>query len=157
MPSLDAGEGGTFAERLDLLFRAFPDPKTGKPYSARKVAGELSRQGCAMSHTQLNNLRQGKAPDPRRSVMEALARFFGQPTTYFVDISSDVPSSEQSGAQPELTLALSDPAIKQVAMRLVDARLSPEGTAAVVAMIEQVRGLEAAARLRGRNDRSPDG
>lgn len=133
--------GGSFAERLDWLFRHVPDPVTGKPYSVRHVAAALTERGCKISHTQLNKLRNGDAPDPRHSVIEAIAAFFGHPASFLTHASVD------DGRQ-DLARALSDPHIKQVAMRLVDARLSPEGHAAVVAMIEQVRLLEAAARDR---------
>ncbi|NLU78580.1 hypothetical protein HCA58_09345 [Micromonospora sp. HNM0581] len=132
--------GGTFAERLDWLFRTTPDP-TGKPYSVRHVAGELTRRGCRISHTHLNNLRQGRAPDPRRSVIEAIAGFFGRPCSFFTEPTDREPDDD-------LARLLADPAIRQVARRLVDARLSPEGHAVVVAVIEQVRRLEIATGLR---------
>ncbi|HEX5543325.1 MAG TPA: hypothetical protein VFX60_17520 [Micromonospora sp.] len=38
--------GGSFAERLDWLFRHAPDPATGKPYSVRHVAAALTERGC---------------------------------------------------------------------------------------------------------------
>lgn len=133
--------GESFAERLDWLFRHVPDPATGKPYSVRHAAAVLTARGCKISHTQLNKLRKGDAPDPRHSVIEAIASFFGRPASFLTEGAAD-------GGRQDLVHALSDPHIKQVAMRLVDARLSPEGHAAVVAMIEQVRMLEAAARER---------
>jgi transcriptional regulator with XRE-family HTH domain len=132
--------GGTFAERLDWLFRNTTDAG-GKTYSVRYVANELTRRGCKISHTHLNNLRQGRAPDPRRSVIDAIAAFFGRPSAFLVETPGDP-------HEHELTQVLADPYIKRVAMRLVDAQLSPDGHAAVVAMIEQVRQLEAAAARR---------
>ena len=143
MGAADDSPGETFAERLDWLFLHVRD-NAGRPYSVRYVATELTRRGCKISHTHLSNLRQGRAPDPRRSVVDAIAAFFGQPPTFFADIAED-------HHQQQLVQALADPHIKQVAMRLVDARLSPEGHAAVVAMIEQVQRLEAAARSRSEN------
>ncbi|GIJ20754.1 hypothetical protein [Micromonospora lutea] len=131
--------GETFAERLDWLFRTTPDP-TGKPYSVRHVAGELTRRGCRISHTHLNNLRQGRAPDPRRSVVEGIAAFFGRPPSFFTGRPAD-----RDPPDDDLLHLLADPHIRQVALRLVDARLSPEGHAVVVAVIEQVRRLEVAA------------
>ncbi|MEV1073852.1 hypothetical protein [Micromonospora parva] len=148
MVDADDSAGETFAERLDWLFLHVRDP-AGKPYSVRHVANELTRRGCKISHTHLSNLRQGRSPDPRRSVVDAIAAFFGQPPTFFAETSEDQ-------HEHRLAQALTDPHIKQVAMRLIDARLSPEGHAAVVAMIEQVQRLEAAARSRLRNtDRQP--
>ena len=140
MTEADDSAGDTFAERLDWLFRNTTDP-AGKLYSVRHVANELTRRGCKISHTHLSNLRQGRAPDPRHSVVDAIAVFFGRPPAFFTEAAGDQ-------YQHSLAHALADPHIKQVAMRLVDARLSPEGHAAVVAMIEQVQRLEAAARDR---------
>ncbi|MFF5215991.1 hypothetical protein [Micromonospora sp. NPDC000442] len=139
MPEEPGHPGETFAERLDWLFRTTPDP-TGRPYSVRHVAGELTRRGCRISHTHLNNLRQGRAPDPRRSVVEAIAAFFGRPPSFFAGRSADRDPPDE-----DLVHLLADPYVRQVARRLVDARLSPEGHAVVVAVIEQVRRLEAAA------------
>ena len=140
--------GETFAERLDWLFRTSTDP-AGKPYSVRYVATELTRRGCRISHTHLSNLRQGRAPDPRRSVVDAIAAFFCRPPSFFL-------AQDANRDQRDLVHALADPHIKQVAMRLADARLSPEGHAAVVAMIEQVQRLEAAARRRRESRRHDD-
>ncbi|MDG4797852.1 hypothetical protein [Micromonospora sp. WMMD1082] len=138
MPEEPDRPGETFAERLDWLFRTTRDP-AGRPFSVRHVAGELTRRGCRISHTHLSNLRQGRAPDPRRSVVEAIATFFGRPPSFFTGrpACQDPPD--------DLLTVLADPYIRQVALRLVDARLSPEGHAAVIAMIEQVRRLDAAA------------
>ncbi|MFF5175407.1 hypothetical protein ACFY3U_22630 [Micromonospora sp. NPDC000089] len=140
MAEADEPVGETFAQRLNWLFLHVTDP-AGKPYSVRHVANELTRRGFKISHTHLSNLRQGRTPDPRRSVVDAIAAFFGQPPSFFAEASED--QHEQ-----RLVRALNDPHIKQVAMRLIDARLSPEGHAAVVAMIEQVQRLETAARGR---------
>lgn len=148
MSEADDFPGESFAERLDWLFRHARDRATGKPYSVRQVAAELTQQGFKISHTHLSNLRQGRAPDPRRSVIDAIAGFFEQPPSFFTGVPE--------GSRPDLVQALADPNIKQVAMRLVDAQLSPEGHAAVVAMIEQVRRLEAAAKVRRQTPRSSD-
>ncbi len=147
MSAADDLPGETFAERLDWLFRNVTDP-SGKPHSVRYVANELTRAGCRISHTHLSNLRQGRAPDPRRSVVDAIATFFGRPAAFFIGTAGDQ-------NQQDLVHALADPHIKQVAMRLVDARLSPAGHAAVVAMIEQVQRLEAAARTRQQSLKRP--
>ncbi|NGM15908.1 hypothetical protein O3597_09295 [Verrucosispora sp. WMMA2044] len=145
MPEEPDHLGETFAERLDWLFRTTPDP-TGKPYSVRRVAVELTRRGCRISHTHLNNLRQGRAPDPRRSVVEAIAAFFGRPPSFFTCRPTD-----RTPLDDDLVHLLADPYVRQVARRLVDARLSPEGHAVVVAVIEQVRRLEVAAGSRRRD------
>jgi hypothetical protein len=142
MPEDDHPHGPSFADRLDELFRTVLNPATGKPYSVRHVAAQLTASGCMMSHTHLYDLRMGRATDPRRSEMEAIAAFFGKQLDYFT--VTDI--------QQRLLEALADPAIKQVALRMVDAELSSEGAAAVLAMIEHVRLLEHAARRRRDDD-----
>ncbi|MEV0811172.1 hypothetical protein [Micromonospora sp. NPDC050200] len=146
MPQVTEPDDRSFAARLDWLFRTVTDPQ-GRPYSVRHVAQELTGRGCRISHTHLSNLRQGRAPDPRQSVVDAIAAFFGQPSSFFAPGQDDVDGGR------DLAHALANPHIKQVAMRLADARLSPEGHAAVVAMIEQVERLEAAARARRSGER----
>jgi transcriptional regulator with XRE-family HTH domain len=123
-----------FAERLDELFRTVRHPATGKPYSVRHVAA-----ACGLSHTHLNKLRSGTASDPRWSEMEALARFFGVPIDHFV-------TDDTHGAA--LAAALRQPGVPQVMLRMVERRLSPEGAAAVIRIIDEVARLEAAQRRR---------
>jgi transcriptional regulator with XRE-family HTH domain len=129
-----------FSRRLDALFVAARKSGTDKGYSVREVAAALG-----WSHTHLNNLRSGRAPDPRLTEMRALAEFFGVPITYFTDPPQDQPDSD---VHTRLLAALADPAIKAAALRMVEADLSPAGAAAIVTMIEQVQLLERAARRR---------
>jgi transcriptional regulator with XRE-family HTH domain len=132
----------TFADRLDRLFRTVRSPETGKPYSVRHVAA-----ACGLSHTHLNKLRAGTAADPRWSEMEALARFFGVPIDHFVTYGPPVaPSPDEHSAA--LAAALRQPGVSQVALRMVERRLSPEGAAAVIRIIDEVARLEAAQRRR---------
>jgi transcriptional regulator with XRE-family HTH domain len=129
----------SFAERLDELFRTVPNPATGKRYSVRQVAS-----ACGISHTHLNKLRSGLASDPRRSEMETLAGFFGVPLNYFTEDADSAPADNRA----RLVAALSQPGVERVALRMVERRLSPEGVAAVVAIIDEVARLEAAQRRR---------
>jgi transcriptional regulator with XRE-family HTH domain len=128
----------TFAERLDELFRTVRHPVTGKPYSVRHVAA-----ACGLSHTHLNKLRSGTASDPRWSEMEALAGFFGVPIDHFVaaDPRQRRAADEHSAA---LAAALRQPGVSQVMLRMVQRRLSAEGAAAVIRIIDEVARLEAA-------------
>jgi hypothetical protein len=150
-----AGEarGDSFAERLDQLLRTVPDPATGKPYSVRAVAASLTAAGHPISHSYLNNLRNGSAADPRRSEVAALARFFGVSVSYFTD------SWEADGGRPDpLREALSTPGVMRIALRLGGARLSAEGLDAIEALVEHVARVEGAARRTvdpGRADTGP--
>ncbi|MFG2039948.1 helix-turn-helix domain-containing protein [Dactylosporangium sp. NPDC048998] len=132
----------SFAERLDQLFWTVCSPQTGKPYSVRHVAA-----ACGLSHTHLSKLRSGTASDPRWSEMEALARFFGVPIDHFVTGGRrDAPAPDEHSAA--LAAALRQPGVSQVALRMVERRLSPEGAAAVIRIIDEVARLEAAQRRR---------
>jgi transcriptional regulator with XRE-family HTH domain len=132
------GRDTSFAERLDALFRAVPNPETGKQYSVRQVA-----TACGISHTHLNKLRSGLANDPRRSEMETLARFFGVPVSYFTDAGD---TSDSGSSQGRLAAALGHVEVEKVALRMIERQLSPAGIAAVVAIIDEVARLEAAQR-----------
>jgi ESX-1-secreted protein regulator len=142
----------SFAERLDELFRTVLNPANGKQYSVRHVA-----QACGISHTHLNKLRSGAASNPRRSEMEALAGFFGVALSYFTDdAGAPAVQDRDEGSQARLAAALSHPEVEKVALRMVDRQLSPEGVAAVVAIIDEVARLEAAQRRRARGATEPD-
>ncbi len=130
----------SFAERLDELFRTARNPATGKPYSVRHVA-----TACGISHTHLNKLRSGSASDPRRSEMEALARFFGVPLSHFTD-EPGATTTDGAAAQARLSTALAHAEVEKVALRMIERQLSPAGIAAVVAIIDEVARLEAAQR-----------
>jgi transcriptional regulator with XRE-family HTH domain len=130
--------GDSFAARLDALFRTVPNPETGRQHSVRQVA-----TACGISHTHLNKLRSGLASDPRRSEMEALARFFGVPLSYFTDDGT----AGAAGSTPSLlAAALGRAEVEKVALRMIERQLSPAGIAAVVAIIDEVARLEAAQR-----------
>jgi transcriptional regulator with XRE-family HTH domain len=141
----------SFAERLDELFRTVLNPATGKQYSVRHVA-----QACGISHTHLNKLRSGLASNPRRSEMDALAGFFGVALNYFTDEPSTSAADGGAGdSRARLAAALNHPEVEKVALRMVERQLSPEGVAAVVAIIDEVARLEAAQRRRARRSTDP--
>jgi hypothetical protein len=116
----------SFARRLQALFESERNPDTGRPYSVRHVAAEIRATGVPMSHTHLQDLFDGTAPNPRLNEMVALARFFGRSPTYFT-----------AGIAPET---------QRVAMRLVGEGLSTEGLVAVMTVLEQVQRLETGRR-----------
>lgn len=72
------------AERLDALFAASTDPRTGRSYSNRYVATALAQNwDVSVSHTYLSQLRLGQTQDPAASILGALAQFFDVPIDYF--------------------------------------------------------------------------
>jgi hypothetical protein len=143
MEAKDGPSPSHFSARLDELFRTARD-ENGQPFSMRRAALELTRRGHPISHTQLSKLRRGATVAPRTSLVEALAGFFGVNPDYFTE-----------GTQPDADVvkakqALASPMIRAVAMRMLDADLSPEGARAILAMVEHVQRLEDAPRSRPR-------
>ena len=132
----------SFAQRLDELFRTVRSPVSGKLYSVRQAA-----TACGLSHTHLNKLRSGQANDPRMSEVESLARFFDVSVDRLV--GRDEADGEGHDAEREvLAAALRQPGVHQVALRMVDRQLSPEGAAAVLRIVDEVARLEEAQRRR---------
>ena len=135
--------GGTLADRLDRLFRTARSPR-GRPYTTGEAARAIAAAGGpTISPTYLWELRTGRATDPRRSHLQALAAFFGVPCGYFFD---DEPTSPM-GQDPAVLLALRDDAVRRFVARL--AGLSPTTLAALVGIVERIRALEGLAALGG--------
>ena len=78
------GTEGVFsiAEKLDRLFRA-----TGRPEPSYMAVAEAirARQGVAVSHTYIWQLRTGRRDNPTVQHLTALAGYFGVPVAYFLD------------------------------------------------------------------------
>jgi hypothetical protein len=71
--------GENLADRLNRLFRTARSPR-GRPYTTGEAARAIAAAGGpTISPTYLWELRTGRATDPRRSHLQALAAFFGVP------------------------------------------------------------------------------
>lgn len=142
-----AAAPSTLADKLDHLFRAMHPPKG--EYSYEDVASAIRKAGGpTISATYVWQLRRGMRDNPTKKHLEALGTFFGVPPSYFFD--EDV--ATRMDTQLELLTALSDPSVRDVALR--SAELSPEGLQAVQAMIDQVRLLEGRPATRRSTSRS---
>ena len=124
----------TFAERLSALIEAARvDGKA--PHSYREISAAVERAGGpAMSPAYLQQLATGKRVNPKIHYVEALARLFGVPVTYFFD-------AEASGPSPVGEVQL-------MAMRAQE--LSPQGRRQVMDLLDLVERYERAERD-GRN------
>ncbi|WP_181871575.1 helix-turn-helix domain-containing protein [Sphaerisporangium album] len=89
-----------------------------------------------MSHTYIWQLRRGKRDNPTLKHLEALADFFGVPTTYFVDDAVTV----RVDRQLKLMTAMRDLNVQRVALRV--SGLSTGGLDALSAMIDHLRLVE---------------
>lgn len=108
----DTGSAATLAERIDHLFRTV-HPGRGKPYSIREVADEINAAAGeqVISHSYLWSLRKGVKTNPSMIQIAALAGFFKVSPLYFYDDPGQPPMD------PATQLALSDTAVREIAMR----------------------------------------
>jgi hypothetical protein len=73
-----------FAELLMALYQR-RERLIGARCTDADVAAGIAALGSSLSPSQLWQLRKGARPDPRRSTMRAIARYFEIPAGYFVD------------------------------------------------------------------------
>jgi ESX-1-secreted protein regulator len=126
----------TLADRLERLFRSVHPAGHGE-YTYREVAEAIREAGGpSISPTYLWQLRAGRRLNPSMRQIEAIARFFGVPVTYF----SDDEAAARIDAELDFVAALRDASVRQIALRA--AGLSPKGLAAIAEIVEQVRRLE---------------
>jgi transcriptional regulator with XRE-family HTH domain len=120
----------TFAERLSSLIEAARvDGRT--PHSYREISAAVERAGGpAMSPAYLQQLATGKRVNPKIHYVEALAKLFGVPVTYFFD-------AEATGEVPVGEVQL-------MAMRAQE--LSPQGRRQVMDLLDLVERYERAER-----------
>lgn len=128
--------GATLADRIDALFRVVRGPDR-EQYSNDEVARACrAATGESFSATYLWQLRTGRRDNPTKRHLEALARFFQVPVTYFFD-------GEQGAAvaqELELLGALRDAGVRSVALRAVN--LSAEGVGTISDMIDVIARRE---------------
>jgi transcriptional regulator with XRE-family HTH domain len=124
----------SLADRLDRLFRTM-HPTGRAEYTYDEVASAIRESGTMISHTYVWQLRKGLRDNPTMRHLEGLARFFGVPTSYFLD-----EDTAEIDAQLQLLAALREAPVRTIALRAAD--LSPAGLAAIQAMVEHARSLE---------------
>ena len=126
----------TLAQKLDRLFRTRLSPR-GKEYSYAEVAMRIGEQGGPpISGNYIWELRTGRADNPRKQHVEALATFFGVSPAYFFDGEA----AALLHAQLELLAAMRDANVRGIATRA--AGLSPQSLRAIAQIIEQARYIE---------------
>lgn len=147
----------TLADRLNHLF-ATVRPREGREYSNEHVAAAIGREGAVtISQSYIWALRKGSKDNPTMKHLEALARFFGVPVSYFFDdeVTGRVNEQlvrlrmEQHRARPE-----ADQQVELMAMRAGE--LSPGRRQQVMDLLEVVHALERAEQdKRGARNQNP--
>jgi transcriptional regulator with XRE-family HTH domain len=126
----------TFAEKLCGLIDELR-ANTEAPHSYRELSSAIDKAGGpAMSPAYIQQLATGKRINPKIHYVEALARLFGVPVTYFFD--------EEEIADPSAATEVRGNEAKLMAMRAQE--LSPEGRRQVMDLLDLVERYERAER-----------
>ena len=137
----DVAPRGTFAERLDYLFQTVKS-EDGPP-TMDEVAARISAQGGErVSSAYLSALRRGVRDNPSLRTIEALARFFGVPATYFFDDGT----AEEVRSQLELLTQIRESGVTGLKFRGTD--FTSEGRSAIVKLLQQLAAEQQAAAAR---------
>ncbi|MBS2965937.1 helix-turn-helix transcriptional regulator [Actinocrinis puniceicyclus] len=129
-------ESSVIAQRLRYLFENKRKPD-GKRYSYREVLAAIDAQGGpSMSVGYLSQLVTGVRTNPMMDAVQALAKFFDVPLSYFDAHENTAETNEQL----KLVAALRHAGVQDVAMRTVG--LPPESIDLVLSMIDRVRQVE---------------
>src|SRR5947209_4241795 len=127
---------GVIAQRLRYLFEHKRKPN-GKRYSYREVLRAIDAQGGpSMSVGYLSQLVTGVRTNPMMDAVQALAKFFEVPLSYF-DAHEN---TEETNQKLKLVAALRHAGVQDVATRAVG--LPPESIELVLSMIDRVRQVE---------------
>lgn len=125
---------GSFAERLSTLIDSSrADGRAARSY--REMSAAIERGGGpAMSPAYIQQLATGKRINPKIHYVEALAKLFGVPVTYFFD-----------EAEPEVA-GVDGPGGEATLMAMRAQELSPQGRRQVMDLLELVERYERAER-----------
>jgi transcriptional regulator with XRE-family HTH domain len=126
----------TLAERIDYLFRTVHSRGRGEVSYAEVAEAIRAQGGPSISASYLWELRTGRADNPTKRHLEAIADYFGVKPSYFFDEADAERIQEQLG----LLALIRDAGIREIALRSTG--LSPEGLAAIRGVIEHVRRVE---------------
>ena len=125
-----AGAPEGLAVRVERLFDAIKDPKTGETYTPSKIArmslGDLTEEDVVA-------LRSGSIADPPLSHLLALARAFGVEPSYLVD------GTGEAVLDREMVEALSDDTTRAIARE--SARLRDRERNLVLGIVRQFEGV----------------
>lgn len=123
----------SFAERLNYLFDTV-HPADRKPYTNPEAAAAITEAGEQISGQYLWLLRRGDRDNPGLRHIEAIARFFGVPGSYFLNDEVAVELTEQL----EFLKAVRDSQVREISMR--GARLSPTDRASMLRIMRSLEG-----------------
>ena len=136
------------AQRLNRLFETV-HPHGRGPFSNEEVARAIREQGGDISKQYIAYLRKGERENPRLHHLEALAKIFGVPVSYFFDDDSaarlekkldELATWRDAGLTQQDVQCLERAGVTGVAMRAVG--LSPKGLEFAKVILDQLREME---------------
>jgi len=130
--------GKSLAERLDFLFKTVRQPGTNREFTFAQVQDRCREMGYKLSDSSIQSLRNGSSVNPTISTLEALARFFGVPATYFLNQDEDETAAVVRDLQ--LLAAMQDEGIRSIAMRA--AGLVPNNREVILQVIESMHAVQ---------------
>jgi transcriptional regulator with XRE-family HTH domain len=143
----EPGVSGSFADKLDLLFRRVTRPD-GKPYTYDDVATAIQAAGTTISGSYIWQLRKGEKDNPTIKHVRGLAEFFGvEPAFFFDDAAAEriTAQLDQLRAEQERLQGLrNDDEAQLVALRTSE--LDPPRRALVMDLLAVVEQAQAAER-----------
>ena len=150
-----AGDGApprmlTLAEKFDRCFQTM-HPKDRGPWTYNEVVAGVKALGVTVSASYLWHLRNGKRDNPSARQIEALARFFHVPVTYFLGTVEEV---EEVDAQLTVVRAMRSPELRDLAFRA--STLTPAGIRAIAHMIEDIQTVQGMSTRRDKRRKPPE-
>lgn len=136
------------SRRLNRLFETV-HPRGRGPFSNEEVARAVRDQGGDISKQYIAYLRKGERGNPRIHHLDALAKFFGVPVSYFFDDGSaaltekrleELAAWRDAGLTQQDLQSLERAGVTGVAMRAVG--LSPKGLEFAKVVLDQLREME---------------
>lgn len=136
-------EQRTFAEKLLRLISTVHSANR-EPYSYREISAAIEAAGGpAISGAYIQQLATGKRINPKIHYVEALARFFGVPVSYFFDEAVADRVDAQLEALKREQQALHERPTEQAQLMAMRAQeLSPQGRKQVMDLLELVYRME---------------
>jgi transcriptional regulator with XRE-family HTH domain len=132
----------SLADRLSHLLEA--GNPAGRSYTLAEVAAGIEQQGVSISTGYIGMLKKGDRTNPTKEHIQALARFFRVPVSYFFD--DDIAGAVDD--ELAFLARLRDSSVREIALRASD--LTPESREDVLEMVRAAERIE----LRSNPDRS---
>jgi transcriptional regulator with XRE-family HTH domain len=124
----------TLADKVNWLID-HAHPQGRGPYSNAELAEMITKAGgVEVSYTHVWKLRNGKAQNPQKKLIEALAKTFHVPPAFFFD-DYGVDEAGLLQEQVELLALIRDAGIDRAQLRAI-VGLSPEARKAITDLIE---------------------